>query len=126
MSLKRDGQDVNTTTDPDRIQDWIENHDGKPAIANRGEQGDAELDIKFEEEDDDQDLDVIGWNEFFEIFEQQDTAFAFINNNGEHLNSEKFDFIGREQPTNEIEEPEVFRNTLETENGAANHSDTLP
>lgn len=61
-----------TTTDHDAIRRWIEDRDGRPAkVATDGKGGILRVD--FREPDDN--LEEIGWEEFFQIFEDNDLAF---------------------------------------------------
>jgi hypothetical protein len=64
--------DATTTTDHDEIRKWAEARDGHPArVKNRGEGGILRIDFGEPEES----LEIIDWDEFFEIFEQNKLAF---------------------------------------------------
>lgn len=65
-----------TTTDHDTIRKWIEDRDGRPAIVrSTGENGreGGLLRVDFREPDDE--LEEIGWDEFFRIFDENKLAF---------------------------------------------------
>lgn len=114
------------TDDPENIRDWIEDHGGKPAVADKGDAGDVKLGIKFEDEDSDEKLKVIPWEDFFNILDEKDLVFAYVQNDGIQLNSEKFDFRNREEANTEMEEPGIFGNTLETPDAPGQNDDKLP
>jgi hypothetical protein len=65
-----------TTTNHDTIRRWVESHKGHPAKVPTGGDGGV-LRIDFDEPggNDDDRLERIGWDEFFEIFDQSDIAF---------------------------------------------------
>jgi len=61
-----------TTTDHDEIRKWVEARGGRPAkVKTRGEGGILRID--FQEPD--EALEEIGWDEFFEIFDENKLAF---------------------------------------------------
>jgi hypothetical protein len=65
-----------TTTDHDTIRKWIEDRGGRPAMvrstADGGRTGGL-LRVDFREPDDE--LEEIGWDEFFRIFDDNRLAF---------------------------------------------------
>lgn len=64
------------TTDHDEIQNWVEDHGGHPArVEGTGDDGDGLLRVDFGDEDDD--LERIEWDEFFEAFEENDLALVY-------------------------------------------------
>lgn len=68
------------TTDHDKIRRWAEARSGKPArVAGTADSGDAGLlRIEFPERDEDDDnLEEIGWDEFFEKFDEKKLAFVY-------------------------------------------------
>lgn len=113
MAILGNEEDVIVTNDPDHIEDWIEEHGGKPARTDSSGSVDVELAIKFEDEDD-EDLEEIEWEEFFLILDEKDLAFAYVAEERPTLDSQKYDFVERKEANIEIEEDEVFMNTLET------------
>jgi len=67
------------TTDHARIRQWVEARNGKPARAQgTGEADDAGLlRIDFPEDSDDEELEEITWDEFFEKFDEKRLAFVY-------------------------------------------------
>lgn len=69
-----------TTTDHDAIRKWVERRGGHPAVvadtANNDRPG-AMLRIDFDEPggNNDEGLERIGWDKFFDIFDANDLAF---------------------------------------------------
>ncbi|MET3615039.1 hypothetical protein ABID16_003382 [Rhizobium aquaticum] len=62
------------TTDHDRIKTWIEARKGRPSkVAGNGKSGILRVDFREKDED----LNEIGWDEFFRIFEESHLAFLF-------------------------------------------------
>jgi hypothetical protein len=63
------------TRDHDTIREWIEDRDGRPAIIRPDdeERGGGILKVDFRDKDDD--LEEIDWDEFFEIFDDNDLVF---------------------------------------------------
>lgn len=68
------------TTDHDKIRRWVEARSGKPMrVARTGDKDDAGLlRIEFpERDDDDESLEEIGWDEFFEKFDEKRLVFVY-------------------------------------------------
>lgn len=107
-------ENIVTTQDSDHIRDWIEDHGGKPAIR-RDNEGTDDLDILFADLDREESLEVIPWEEFFEIMTERDLAFAYIDSEEERIKTQKFEFQNSPKADIEMEESEIFDNTLETE-----------
>lgn len=59
------------TTDHNIIREWIEERDGRPAVAKSGQNG--MLRIDFGEHD--EGLEEVSWDEFFKIFDNNNLAF---------------------------------------------------
>lgn len=64
------------TTDHDKIREWIEARDGHPSIvastsARNGDGGLLRIDFGDKEEE----LEEIGWDEFFRIFDENELVF---------------------------------------------------
>lgn len=110
-----EGENEKTVTeDPEHIRDWMEEHGGKPATTGRSGTVSEELAVKFQDEDD-ENLQEISWEEFFLILNEKDLAFSYTTDNNQFtLNSQKYDFVERKEANIEMEDEEVFRNTLET------------
>lgn len=67
---------ANKTTDHDEIRKWIEDRNGRPSIVGAtGENGrkGGLLRVDFGEKDDE--LEEIEWDEFFEIFDENNLVF---------------------------------------------------
>lgn len=68
-----------TTTDHDEIRSWVEEHDGKPASVRGTEDGDAAgvLRIDFPGGAGEDQLEHIGWDEWFATFDEAGLAFLY-------------------------------------------------
>jgi hypothetical protein len=72
--------DAVKTTDHDEIRQWVEERNGKPTSVAGTSKGDEDVGlvaIDFEENGDDESLEQISWDEFFEKFEQKQLAFLY-------------------------------------------------
>lgn len=87
-----------TTTDHDAIRNWVEERDGQPAYVEGTEGGDGGmLRIDFPDEGDDEEaLEDISWDEFFETFEDNDLAFLYQEETDEGETSYFSKFVSRE------------------------------
>jgi len=83
------------TTNHDEIRRWAEQRDGHPATvrgtADRDEDAGL-LRIKFR---DDEDLEDIGWNDFFEKFDEEKLAFLYQDKTADGGKSRFFKFVER-------------------------------
>ena len=83
------------TTDHDEIRRWAESRDGHPASVrgteDRGEDAGL-LRIKFR---DDEDLEEIGWEDFFEKFDEEKLAFLYQDETADGGKSRFFKFVQR-------------------------------
>ena len=83
------------TTNHDEIRRWAEQRDGHPATvrgtADRDEDAGL-LRIKFR---DDEDLEDIGWNDFFEKFDEEKLAFLYQDTTADGGKSRFFKFVER-------------------------------
>jgi hypothetical protein len=61
-----------TTTDHEKIRRWVEDRGGRPARIKSSQAGGI-LRIDFGEPE--EELEEIGWDRFFEIFDSNDLAF---------------------------------------------------
>ena len=72
--------DSKTTTDHDEIRRWVEQRGGRPATV-KGTEGSGEeagvLRIDFPGRGEEQRLDEISWEEFFDKFEKEKLAFLY-------------------------------------------------
>ena len=88
------------TTDHETIREWAEERGGHPATV--GDTGDEEdpgiLRIDFEDGDEDEeDLERISWDAFFEAFEENDLAMIY-QEEGEGGEESRFaKFVSREE-----------------------------
>lgn len=87
--------DARKTTDHDEIRQWVEERNGKPASVTGTGDGEREpglLRIDFAEDGEDERLDEISWDEFFEKFEEKQLAFLYQDQkaNGEPSTFNKF------------------------------------
>lgn len=81
-----------TTTDHKQIQRWVEERDGRPArVRDSGEGGILRIDFGEPEEG----LEEIGWQEFFEIFDENDLAFLHQDRTKDGMQSRFNKFVGR-------------------------------
>jgi hypothetical protein len=72
--------DAVKTTDHETIRQWVEERNGKPASVAGTGKGDEDvglLRIDLVEEGEDDSLDEISWDEFFEKFEERQLAFLY-------------------------------------------------
>lgn len=87
-----------TTTDHDEIRRWAEARDGRPAAVKGTERGDEEagiLRIRFPGVGDDENLEDIDWDAFFEKFEESRLAFLYQDQTKEGETSRFFKFVRR-------------------------------
>ncbi|WP_254546562.1 hypothetical protein [Halomarina pelagica] len=98
MSDDRSGESTQTT-DHDTIREWAEERDARPAsVEGTGGDGDpGVLRFDFEEGADGQDesLEPISWDEFFETFEENDLAMVYQETTNEGETSRFFKFVDR-------------------------------
>jgi hypothetical protein len=78
--MSKTERSATTTTDHDEIRKWVEKRGGHPAIvkdtADNGRRG-AMIRIDFDDPDGSKDagLKRVSWDEFFEIFDNNDLTF---------------------------------------------------
>jgi hypothetical protein len=86
------------TTDPDEIKRWVEERGGYPAsVKATSEDGDPGLlRIDFPGYSEDESLERISWEDFFEKFEEKDLAFLYQDTIREGEESRFFKFISRD------------------------------
>lgn len=85
------------TTDHDTIRQWVEAREGRPAaVAQTHEGGEVGvLRIAFAEPEQDEGLEDISWEEFFEKFEEKNLAFLYQEQTKDGGTSRFFKFVGR-------------------------------
>ncbi len=78
-----------TTTDHDEIRRWVEARGGRPtAVRGTGGEDAGILRIDFDDPggDDDESLEQISWDEFFETFDNSDLAFLYQDEGDSRFN----------------------------------------
>jgi hypothetical protein len=95
------GRDVagesHTTTDHDTIRRWVEKRGGRPAaVRETGSNGDPGiLRIDFPGRGDDDALEEISWDEFFEAFDENKLAFLYQEETADGEESRFSKFVRR-------------------------------
>jgi len=78
MSKTKTSHEAKTTTNHQEIQRWVEERGGNPAIVKGTEKGgSALLRIDYPGYSGEDRLEQIGWEEFFEIFDENNLAFLY-------------------------------------------------
>ena len=78
MAKAKTSHESLTTTNHDEIQKWVEDRGGRPAIVKGTEKGDsALLRIDYPGFSGEDTLEQIEWDEFFEIFDNNELAFLY-------------------------------------------------
>lgn len=92
-------------TDHEAIRDWVEARGGAPAthVTNRKGDGAGQLDIHFEGVND-EDLEDISWDDFFEAFERNHLALLDISDGPEDEPTLEFRFTSRTNPKEGVAE----------------------
>jgi glutathione synthase/RimK-type ligase-like ATP-grasp enzyme len=85
----------NTTTDHNVIRKWVESRGGRPAVVRgtEGEDGEGILRIEFRDNDK---LDDIDWDSFFETFDDRKLAFLYQDKTSDGKESRFFKFVKRD------------------------------
>ena len=95
MSDDQNGES-NRTTDHDTIKNWVEERGGKPAhVEDTGNGGEGVLRIDLG--DDDDSLEEISWDDFFEAFEENDLALVYQDETTEGEESYFAKLVSREE-----------------------------
>jgi hypothetical protein len=86
-----------TTTDHDEIREWVEKHDGKPVSVRDTGKGDdpGVLRIDFPGGAGSDDLEEIGWDEWFEKFDENKLAFLYQEHKASGEDSTFFKLVSR-------------------------------
>jgi hypothetical protein len=86
-----------TTTDHDEIRTWVEEHDGKPARVRGTESGDGVgvLRIDFPGGAGEDQLEHIGWDDWFSTFDGNDLAFLYQEEKASGEDSTFFKLVRR-------------------------------
>jgi hypothetical protein len=78
MAKAKTSHESNTTTDHEEIRKWVEERGGHPAVVKGTEKGgSALLRIDYPGFSGDDKLTEITWDEFFEIFDENNLAFLY-------------------------------------------------
>ncbi len=95
----QDSGERDRTTDHETIRNWVEERDGQPARVEGTEDeggGVGLLRIDFPDEGDDESLEPIPWDEFFEEFEDSDLAMVYQEETSEGERSYFAKLVSRE------------------------------
>ena len=86
-----------TTTDRDEIRKWVEEHGGKPASVRGTEDrgGPGVLRIDFPGGAGEDQLEHIGWDEWFDKFESEKLAFLYQERKASGEDSTFFKLVSR-------------------------------
>ena len=87
--------EAKTTTDHDEIRSWVEERGGRPAaVRETGGNGDAGI-LRIDFGDQDEGLDEISWDEFFETFDENNLAFLHQDTTEDGSQSRFNKFVSR-------------------------------
>jgi hypothetical protein len=91
------GGDTKETTDHETIRRWAEARDAEPATVEDTAEGDEPgvLRFDFEEEEPDEGLEHIGWDAFFDKFEENDLKMLYQERVESGETSRFFKFVSR-------------------------------
>lgn len=87
-----------STTDHNTIRRWIEERGGRPATVRGTERGSEEagiLRVDFPGRGEEQKLEPLEWEEFFDKFEEADLAFLYQDKTKDGNTSRFFKFVSR-------------------------------
>ncbi len=86
-----------TTTDHDEIRSWVEEHDGKPASVRdtAGKDDPGVLRIDFPGGAGTDELEHIGWDAWFEKFDESKLAFLYQKQKADGSDSTFFKLVSR-------------------------------
>jgi hypothetical protein len=82
-----------TTTDHDEIRRWAEERGGRPSLVRTG-RGKGGI-LRFDFGEDDEKLEETSWDEFFEVFDDNNLAFLHQGQIGSGQTSRFFKFVAR-------------------------------
>src|ERR671921_530551 len=80
-----------TTTDHDEIRRWAEERGGRPSVVRTG-RGRGGI-LRFDFGEDDEKLEETSWEEFFQIFDDNDLALLHQDKIGSGQTSRLFKFV---------------------------------
>ena len=84
-----------TTTDHDEIRRWAEERGGRPSVVRTG-QGPGGI-LRFDFGEQEESLEEISWDEFFEIFDENNLAFLYQDRTADGGESRFSKFVDRNQ-----------------------------
>lgn len=94
-ALTSDMPEATLTTDHEQIRKWVEERSGHPArVLKTGEGGVLRIDFDPPEEQ----LEAIGWDEFFEVFEDRELAFLHQDRTADGSVSRFNKLVDRHEP----------------------------
>ena len=97
-SKKATGHEAQVTTNHDEIRNWVEERGGHPSVVKGTESGDsALLRIDFPGYSGAGKLEAIDWDEFFEIFDENNLAFLHQAQTADGEQSRFSKFINRDE-----------------------------
>jgi hypothetical protein len=85
-----------TTTDHAVIRAWAEQRGGRPSVVRATEGRDGEGILRFDFREQDESLDEIDWDAFFETFEDRKLALLYQDKTADGHTSRFFKFVHRE------------------------------
>jgi hypothetical protein len=90
--------ETKATTDHDQIKRWAESRDGKPATVRDTSRGEFAglLRFKFPTIDDDDNLEEVSWDHFFDKFDNQELAMIYKDETKHGDTSHFFKFVSKE------------------------------
>lgn len=92
------GHEAQVTTDHDEIQRWVEERGGNPSIVKGTESRDsALLRIDYPGFSGEGKLEAIEWDEFFEIFDENNLAFLYQDQTADGELSRFSKFVSRDE-----------------------------
>ena len=98
MAKAATSHDAKTTTDHEEIRQWVEKRDGQPAIVKGTERrGSALLRIDYPGYSGEETLESIEWDEFFEIFDENNLAFLYQEKTADGGMSRFSKFVNRDR-----------------------------
>jgi hypothetical protein len=84
------------TTNHDEIRRWVEQRGGRPANVRGTEEGGEDAGLLRVMFRDDEDLEEIGWDDFFEKFDEEKLAFLYQDKTADGGESRFFKFVQRD------------------------------
>ena len=88
--------EAKTTTNHDEIRRWVEDRGGRPAaVRDTGGGGDDPGILRIDFGDQDEGLEEISWDEFFQAFDENDLAFLHQDETEDGSQSRFNKFVSR-------------------------------